>query len=197
MLSLAVVQAHHLGLHRESVLRNTSAFLSECSKRLWWCIYIIDKRLALDLGQPFLIQDQNIDTQLPNRYSEATLERMRENSASVDAAQSQFSEDPEDDPSSPISYLQAMVEYSKIVGMVWNVLYQAYAMDRPSDPIVTDYFEDLLGIWKHKLPLTLCCDETKPSQTISTNVCSWSCKNKFLITIVSDWLLVQHALWLS
>ncbi|CAG7921123.1 unnamed protein product [Penicillium olsonii] len=190
VLSLAVVQAHHLGLHRESVLRNTSAFLSECSKRLWWCIYIIDKRLALDLGQPFLIQDQNIDTQLPNRYSEATLERMRENSASVDAAQSQFSEDPEDDPSSPISYLQAMVEYSKIVRMVWNVLYPAYAMDRPSDPTVTDYFEDLLGIWKHKLPLTLCCDETKPSQTISTNACSWSCKNKFLITIRALWLQI-------
>jgi hypothetical protein len=173
-------------------------FLSECSRRLWWCIYIIDKRVALDIGQPFLIQDSNFDTKLPYRYYGATLEKSREQSASLDTSQAQFSEDIQEDPLTPIPYLQAMVEHSKIAGKVWNVLYQAYSMDRPSDPTLTDSFEELLEIWKHRLPSTLCCDETEPPESISPNVCSASRKSIFLITIVRfDFLLVRHVSSLS
>ncbi|KAL6232496.1 hypothetical protein BDW75DRAFT_242894 [Aspergillus navahoensis] len=194
VLSLAIVQAHHLGLHRESVYGTTPVFASELSRRLWWCLYILDRRLALDVGQPFLIQDSNSDTRLPLLMSEATLDRLRHHSVSPALVNDVPSVDTMEQASvTPIPYLISMTGYAKIVGKVWNVLYQAHSMDNASDPALTSSFEELLSMWEQSLPPSLRCDDLHPHLICGSESPAprpWQLKNNFLIYIRALWLRI-------
>ncbi|OJJ05338.1 hypothetical protein ASPVEDRAFT_44823 [Aspergillus versicolor CBS 583.65] len=188
VLSLAIVEACHLGLHREIVLNTVPVFCAEYARRLWWCLYILDRRLALDVGQPFLIQDTNTDTDLPLLLSETTLDQLRHNTATTPVP----ADEPVQGGNTPIPYLISMTGYSKIVGKVWNALYQAHSMDRASDPALTDSFEELLAMWERTLPADLACDELNPHSDSYSNAARrpWQLKNKFLIRIRSLWLRI-------
>ncbi|OOQ91332.1 hypothetical protein PEBR_00320 [Penicillium brasilianum] len=193
VLSLTIVRAQHLGLHREVVLKSAPKFAAECSRRLWWCLYSLDRRVALDIGQPFLIQDINTDTKLPLLLSEEGLETLYHGSAtSSPIAETHVSNETDDDCRSPIAYLISMTGYSKIVGKAWNELYQAHCMDRASDPALTGSFEDLLALWKDGLPPSLSCDEMSPHehQPCDAPVSSSQMKNKFLLHIRMLWLRI-------
>ncbi|KAL4869905.1 fungal-specific transcription factor domain-containing protein [Aspergillus spectabilis] len=195
VLSLTVVQAQHLGLHREVVLASAPRFVAECSRRLWWCLYVLDRRVALDIGQPFLIQDTNTDTNLPQLLSEAFMEELCRSSATSASDDGNFpvGSSGDEDCHSPIPYLIAMTGYAKIVGKAWNELYQAHCMDRASDPALTVSFEDLLSLWKQGLPAILSCDEKNSHehhQPPDKPMRSWQLKNKFLIHIRTLWLRI-------
>jgi hypothetical protein len=73
ILALAISHAHHLGLQRDRVVSAMSPFQSEMARRLWWCIYLLDRRLAIETGRPFLIQDINVDVGLPGNVSDEWL----------------------------------------------------------------------------------------------------------------------------
>ena len=75
VLALAISHAHHLGLQRERVVKKMPTFQGEMSRRLWWCIYLLDRRLAIETGRPFLIQDVNFDVGLPHNVSDEWLTR--------------------------------------------------------------------------------------------------------------------------
>ncbi|KAG7142776.1 Patulin cluster transcription factor patL like protein [Verticillium longisporum] len=62
LLALAVSNAHIIGLHRQSTLENMPAVASQMYTRSWWSIYVLDRRLAIESGRPYLIQDSNVDT---------------------------------------------------------------------------------------------------------------------------------------
>ncbi|KAJ5858592.1 hypothetical protein N7534_003869 [Penicillium rubens] len=193
VLSLTIVQAQHLGLHREVVVKTASPFIAESSRRLWWCLYNLDRRVALDIGQPFLIQDINTDTNLPVALSETALEGLyRRSSTSPRDGQSPMDNNEDVDCQSPIPYLISMIGYSKIVGKAWNELYQAQCMDRASEPALTVSFEDLLSMWKQGIPPSLSCDEMHPHEhhPLDTPVRPWQVKNKFLVHIRMLWLRI-------
>ncbi|KAL3451703.1 hypothetical protein BJX65DRAFT_304291 [Aspergillus insuetus] len=194
VLSLTIVQAQHLGLHREVALASAPGFVAECSRRLWWCLYVLDRRVALDIGQPFLIQDTNTDTNLPQLIPETVMEELCRNSASSASDDGGLPVESSGDEDL-IPYLIAMTGYAKIVGKAWNELYQAHCMDRASDPALTVSFEDLLFLWKQGLPAILSCDEKNLHEhhhqhPPDTPMRSWQLKNKFLIHIRTLWLRI-------
>ncbi|RDW79236.1 fungal specific transcription factor domain-containing protein [Aspergillus mulundensis] len=188
VLSLTIIQAQHLGLHREAVLETATTFVAESSRRLWWCLYILDRRLSLTIGQPFVIQDTNMDTKLPLLLSETAMDALFH----CPATSGPEDDSGCDDAQSPIPNLIAMVGYSKIAGKAWNNLYQAQSMDRASEPTLIASFEDLLSMWKHGLPPSLNCDEMRPCQDHIPGppARGWQPKNRFLIVIRTLWLRI-------
>ena len=67
MIGLAARLSFEMGLHRYETL--TQAFNSDeelaWAIRLFWSIYILDRRWSFGTGMPFAIQDADIDPQLP------------------------------------------------------------------------------------------------------------------------------------
>ncbi|CAJ2511950.1 Uu.00g075750.m01.CDS01 [Anthostomella pinea] len=62
-LGKAVRSAQDLDLHLEVGLR--SRVEADMRRRVWWAIYVLDRTLSLDLGRPFMIDDADCDTALP------------------------------------------------------------------------------------------------------------------------------------
>ena len=60
-----------MGLHRRDAL--TKIFRTEeamvAANRLFWSVYSLDRRWSLGTGLPFVIQDEDIDSTLPEPVS--------------------------------------------------------------------------------------------------------------------------------
>ncbi|KAL4953534.1 hypothetical protein BDW69DRAFT_165159 [Aspergillus filifer] len=70
IIGMAVRGSIQLGLHRqETWLRTGGVFPGELqwkfASRLFWCIYVLDRKWSFGTGLPFAIQDSDMDTNLP------------------------------------------------------------------------------------------------------------------------------------
>ncbi|KAJ5561243.1 hypothetical protein N7461_000004 [Penicillium sp. DV-2018c] len=70
LIGMAVRGSTELGLHcQETWQRTGGVFPGELewtwASRLFWCIYVLDRKCAFGTGLPFTIQDSDIDTNLP------------------------------------------------------------------------------------------------------------------------------------
>ncbi|KAJ5103553.1 hypothetical protein N7532_004082 [Penicillium argentinense] len=70
LIRCASSAAMELGLHRQETWQRTGGvFPGELAwtwaKRLFWCIYVLDRKWSFGTGLPFGIQDVDIDTNLP------------------------------------------------------------------------------------------------------------------------------------
>ncbi|PTU21565.1 hypothetical protein P175DRAFT_0476870 [Aspergillus ochraceoroseus IBT 24754] len=70
VIGLAVRGSMQLGLHRqETWLRTGGVFPGELqwtwASRLFWCIYVLDRKWSFGTGLPFALQDSDMDTNLP------------------------------------------------------------------------------------------------------------------------------------
>jgi hypothetical protein len=70
MIGMAVRGVTELGLHYQETWQKTGGvFPGELewtwASRLFWCIYVLDRKCAFGTGLPFAIQDSDIDTNLP------------------------------------------------------------------------------------------------------------------------------------
>ncbi|KAL4928203.1 transcription factor domain-containing protein [Aspergillus undulatus] len=70
IIGMAVRGSMQLGLHRqETWLRTGGVFPGELqwtfASRLFWCIYVLDRKWSFGTGLPFAIQDSDMDTNLP------------------------------------------------------------------------------------------------------------------------------------
>lgn len=98
-----------------------SIFNGEMYRRLWWCLYVMDRRFAIETGRPFLIQDMNVDAPLPRNLDDDWLQNHEEGPNQV----SGLDDAPDTSRVTPISYLNATITYSKVLGKVWEGLYAA------------------------------------------------------------------------
>ena len=68
-----------LGLHRHRPLAESCSMqeriAKECEKRVLWCAYTLDKYLSLILGRPRLLQDEDIDQDLPATVNDDDLQQ--------------------------------------------------------------------------------------------------------------------------
>ncbi|ORY25832.1 fungal-specific transcription factor domain-domain-containing protein [Naematelia encephala] len=62
----AVRGAQDLGLHRSPNKAATTAAEKEYRRRVWWCVYGLDKILSVSLGRPSGIDDDDCDVELPS-----------------------------------------------------------------------------------------------------------------------------------
>jgi len=71
ILSIATRQAIEIGLHRRQTLLEVFPNVEERSwaLRLFWSIYVLDRRWSFGTGMPFALQDADIDPKLPEPVS--------------------------------------------------------------------------------------------------------------------------------
>ncbi|WVQ78503.1 hypothetical protein IAT38_000589 [Cryptococcus sp. DSM 104549] len=61
----AVRGAQDLGLHRSLLNADMPRAVKEHRRRVWWCVYGLDKMLSVSLGRPSGINDDDCDVELP------------------------------------------------------------------------------------------------------------------------------------
>lgn len=178
LLSLAVTHAHHLGVHLGKVHEGTSPLDVEMFRRVWWSMYVLDRRVALVLGRPFLIQDVNISIGLPRDVPEDVPESPSPRSSpSMQMASSANN-------STSIQYLTVMVGYSRIVGRVWETLYGTESVNRATQPHVREYLEVLVHQWYSSIPAHLLCKVDDLYANSENDTTPYAFKQRFLIQVV-------------
>src|SRR6186713_1783052 len=71
MIGLAARQCFEMGLHRRDMLKQLCSSEEDLlwSVRLFWVIYVSDRRWSFGTGMPFAMQDADIDPTLPEPVS--------------------------------------------------------------------------------------------------------------------------------
>ncbi|KAF9036042.1 hypothetical protein BDZ89DRAFT_471228 [Hymenopellis radicata] len=69
----AIRRAQDLGLHRSSRRSNLSALDKEIRRRVWWCVYSLDRLLSMALGRPSGAHDDDCNVELPVELDDAQL----------------------------------------------------------------------------------------------------------------------------
>lgn len=176
ILALAVVHAHHRGIHLRKTHDDMRRSESVLFKRVWWCMYVLDRRIALVLGRPFLIHDNNVEIE-PNDDLEASTP---EDSSNMDSDRHQ--NDSQGAKTSPISYLNVMVGYSNVVGKVWETLFGA-ASSKYAKPYAHEYLDLLVHNWLESVPPFLHFNDDDGHRS-TTPVPPALFKQRFLIRLV-------------
>ena len=70
--ALAVRIAYMLGLHLEPP-KTMSLKEQEKRRRLWWAVYVLDSKISMKLGRPFLLHDSHAMPRLPKDDFEAAM----------------------------------------------------------------------------------------------------------------------------
>lgn len=65
MIGLAMRTAIDLGLHREAHYTSLKPYQCQLRRRLFWTVYFLDRIVAVSLGRPVSIADQDIDANMP------------------------------------------------------------------------------------------------------------------------------------
>ncbi|KAJ6027919.1 uncharacterized protein N7446_003480 [Penicillium canescens] len=188
LLALAISHSHHIGLQRYQVVEKLGTFESEMARRFWWCIYLMDRRLAIETGRPFLIQDVNIDIGLPRTVSDEWLSRYRETSHLIRA----------DDTASERShttmpYLIAMASYSRVIGKVWEALYGASTAHSSPSSFLNEYLELLITQSQKDLQPEFSYDPRRPGSYRASGLAWWQIKQQLIMRIrwASLYLLIR------
>ncbi|KLO15664.1 hypothetical protein SCHPADRAFT_849198 [Schizopora paradoxa] len=73
LVGQAVRMAQDLGLHRITRQLNASPIDKQVRKKVFWCVYTLDRMLALTLGRPIGILDSDCDAEFPDPYDDEQL----------------------------------------------------------------------------------------------------------------------------
>ncbi|KAJ5699140.1 hypothetical protein N7462_001145, partial [Penicillium macrosclerotiorum] len=178
VLALSISHAHHLGLQREKVIKRMTPFDGEMSRRLWWCIYLLDRRLAIETGRPFLIQDVNVDVGLPHNVSDERLTRHQ-----LEPHGPEVEEDIGESNMTKVPYLVAMTSYSRVIGKVWEALYGAVTSESTPSPLINEYLEHLARQSQKGLEKEFMCDPYKPEEYKTEGLAWWQVKQHLMMRI--------------
>ncbi|KAL4998705.1 hypothetical protein BDV10DRAFT_70102 [Aspergillus recurvatus] len=180
---MVVSHLHQLGLHREAVVSKMPIFESEMFRRLWWCVYMLDRQVSLETGLPFIIQDINVDTTLPLELSDDWLLRYASRSKTADGLKAEIKAELSTNPVTPIPYLTCMIRYSKVIGKVWEVLYGARIMttDMSSGALTHEYLEHLITTAERQTPHSLAYNASTTLTDQVTGLGWWQIKQKAIL----------------
>ncbi|OQE12876.1 hypothetical protein PENFLA_c060G04258 [Penicillium flavigenum] len=178
LLALSISHSHHIGLQRRQVVEAMNPFESEMARRLWWCIYLMDRRLAIETGRPFLIQDLNVDIGLPRSMSDEWLSKHRGTSHPLQPEDTGTGNSP-----TTVPYLIAMASYSKVIGKVWEALYGASTSDSTPSPFLKEYLELLITQSQSDLQPEFSYDPQRPGSYKARGLVWWQIKQQLMMRI--------------
>lgn len=147
VLGQAVRVAQSIGLHVEHEDLQSricrGRLEDERRRRVWYSIYVLDRVLALQLGRPPAIHDDDYDVPLPSRISDSDIDW---NSDLLI----------EDRGSSEGDYFVEVIAFSGIISRVLRSLYGPRRRGITTEGLISTHNLDLQLIeWKLKLPRTL------------------------------------------
>ncbi|KAK2687326.1 hypothetical protein QWA68_013680 [Fusarium oxysporum] len=178
--ALSVSVAQTIGLHRQSTIEGMPAYYNQLYSRAWWSLYLLDRRLALESGKPYLIQDSNVDTALPLDLSDEWMTRFASRKEKIADLQHEIVvEAARDSSPSCIPYVIAMVRYCRIAGKTWEVLYGVKS-STASMPAMIQYVDTAIGKLLNTIPTCLKYDLDAPYEAQFSTRTRWQVKQTFL-----------------
>jgi Fungal specific transcription factor domain len=139
-----------IGLHVEDSLKRSVTSLSlleqETMRRTWYSMYVLDRLLALQLGRPVAIHEDEYSMNLP---SKAELPEETAGDISRGDPANQLG-----DGLSALDYFHSVVKFSRIVGQVISDLYRPSQLRMDPDQMLlsTATLDEKLLEWKLDLP---------------------------------------------
>ena len=190
-LALAISHAHHLGFHRSKVVRRMPVFNDEMIRRLWWSLYALDRRLAIETGHPFLIQDVNVDAPHPQNLDDEWLTRHKESRKSSDELGYDIKAALSKNPTTPIPYLSATIRYSRVVGRIWEAIYGANMTDVIPSSSLLEYLDQLISRAQVEVrPEFSDSHQPEPPNLERSNPLRWLTKQQMLMRIVRNFSIL-------
>lgn len=104
-----------LGLHSEKINKNYDAFTREIRRRLFWCVYSLDRQICSYFGRPFGIPEESITTRYPSLLDDSFITLTNRE---ID----DYSDLPSPNPSSKVIAL-AMYKIRRIQASIVRILY--------------------------------------------------------------------------
>lgn len=183
--ALAVSVAQTIGLHRQSTIDSMPAYYSQLYSRNWWSLYLLDRRLALESGKPYFIQDSNVDTSLPLDLSDEWMTRFASRKETIAELQHEVAAEVARDSSpSCVPYVLAMVRYCRIAGKTWEVLYGVKSSTASMSAMV-EYVDTAVGKLLNTVPACLQYDLDSSYEAQFSTRTRWQVKQTFLFNNVS------------
>ncbi|KAF5581445.1 transcriptional regulatory [Fusarium pseudoanthophilum] len=178
--ALTVSVAQTIGLHRQTTIEGMPAYYNQLYSRAWWSLYLLDRRLALESGKPYLIQDSNVDTALPLDLSDEWMTRFASRKERIADLQHEIVvETARDSSPSCLPYVIAMVRYCRIAGKTWEVLYGVKS-STASMPAMIQYVDTAIGKLLNTIPICLKYDLDAPYDAQFSTRTRWQVKQTFL-----------------
>lgn len=142
-LGLAIRLGQSIGLHvnveepsvAEAGTQQDS--YSESRARVWYCLYVLDRLLALQLGRPPAISDQDCHVPIPHPVAELEMEGQANESGNETRRIS--------------DYFASVIKFSSIVGRVLRETYHPRRQIEASLSSTESCDKQLLE-WKNRLP---------------------------------------------
>jgi Fungal specific transcription factor domain len=139
--------AQSIGFHVEDSLQQPLTDLTlmeqEIIRRTWYSMYVLDRLLALQLGRPVAIHEEEYCVNLPSETDETA--------CLFDGEAPQF---PLEKKPSSIDYFVSVIKFSKILGQVISDLYRPSQVAIEPDRMLlsTTTIDERLTEWKLSLP---------------------------------------------
>ncbi|KAE8341155.1 fungal-specific transcription factor domain-containing protein [Aspergillus arachidicola] len=146
-LGLAIRMGQSIGLHVETSSTGSSQESSIGSRsqqrRTWYSMYVLDRLLALQLGRPMAIHEEDCQVEMPS---------LGDQSAFVKDANEPTLGD--NHVSSIMAYFRAVICFSSIVSQVIRELYRPSQIDLGPDQMLhsASSLDQQLAQWKESLP---------------------------------------------
>lgn len=151
-LGHAVSNAHILGLHLKKFYTGKRVFDNEMFTRVWWGVYLLDRRLSLESGHPFLIQDSNIETRMPLNVSDVWLAEYKSATSTIEDLAPEIEDEESRAQYKVVPYLKAFIAQSRIATDVWKAVYSTKQTAGSTLGMVHDYLDISLDDWWQTLP---------------------------------------------
>ena len=144
----------------------------------------MDRRLAIETGRPFLIQDLNVDVGLPHSMSDEWLSKHR-----CDSNMLQLDDTAAERSPTTVPYLIAMISYSKVIGKVWEALYGASTSASTPSPLLKEYFELLITQSQSHLQPEFSYDPQRSGKYKACGLAWWQIKQQLMMRIVRPYVI--------
>jgi hypothetical protein len=128
----AVQICFHIGLHNQTWwAQDMHGFERETRKRVFWSLFYLDRGISLNAGMPFLLREEDINVDLPERRDDTKMFPGRP-----------LPEIGEGSGYAP--YLESLVTWAKLCSKAWDRMFSARAVKPVSEEVVTSLDAEIL-----------------------------------------------------
>ncbi|EXJ89877.1 hypothetical protein A1O3_02944 [Capronia epimyces CBS 606.96] len=132
-MSAAVRLSYQLGLHDQNSWQSDhDQFPPSVRRRLFWCLYCLDRQVALYSGMPYMIRESDFRVDQPSLLD---VDSNKDGPASVGSGHGELSPLSLQYQSS-IPYSQATIKWAKLCSEIWDAMFGITATKPPTQDFV-------------------------------------------------------------
>jgi hypothetical protein len=180
-ISTAVRLTYQVGLHDQASWQSNSLFEVAMRQRVFWCLYCLDRNVALVCGVPYMIRESYFKVDLPNIADKDDISGSKPSS---------------DAESLSLPYLYGTIKWAKLCSEIWDAMFGMNASNLTNQEFVAT-MDARISLLIHDLPPRL---QWEPNFLESPEVRKYPLfvlRQTILIKVVRISKLMKHVDWLT